>query len=657
VAVAAAPFGWVIWRLRGLLPATPDDRATTVGAVAAVGFATVCLGWFAYAPSHHVLLDRDAGGYVATARWISSTGALEMSEADGPFAGAEGITFASPGVYDTGDGSLQFQFSHAVGALMAVADGFFGAAGLFRVLGAVAALGLLALYSVTVRATGRPVASLVAPALVAVSLPFLSVARDTYSEVPTFLFLWSGLVLLDEAYRRPSRTAGVLGGLLMGATVLARVDGVVYLIVAAGFVVVLWFRGGSEDEGRARGAAGACLGGCAAMAALGVFDTVAFSRGYYEALRTQILGLWALVAIVAVCGAAGAALVDRSPDLRSRWEQTRRPLALGAGWLVAVGLALAWLVRPHLSTATRPTPLWSLMGELQQREGEAVELRRTYAEDTLIWVSWYLGVPALALAVVGAGRSVFRSLARGASAALVLVTSLLVTGGAIYLWNPRINPDQIWAARRFVPAVLPCLAVAAVVSLAWALERSGDRTALKWAVAVVGVAVVAVAAWATKPVPLQREQHGFPAVVEELCAGLPDDAAVLVVGHPWSNVLPQSIRSWCGVPVAIASDALAQSPEGLADLAGTVAEDDHQLVVVAGDRPSLAAAEAAAGSPADSTAAVTATNRLEHTLNRIPSRYMLDDEYFYLPGSFQLHAVAAAGRVGRDAFESADPPG
>ena len=642
VLVLSAPVvAAVAWALRHVFKAVPLERATTIGGVMAVLLAAVSLAWFTYAPSHHVLLDRDPGAYVATAKWIGSTGGLEMSEADGPFAGRSDVTFGSPAVYDIGDGRLQFQFNHFVGAFLAVFDGMLGEAVLFRVLGAVAAVGLLALYSVTVRATGRPIVSLVAPALVAVSLPFLSVARDTYSEVPTLLVLWSGLLVLDETYRRPRVLAGCLGGLLMGATVLVRVDGVAYLVVVAGFVVALWCA--HVDEGhRSRRAASACLAACAVVAAVGVYGTLVFSRGYFDALRSQILGLWALVAVVAVGGMAAGLLIARSADLRSSIERARRPVASAAGWLVVTVLVLAWVIRPRWSVGMRSQPMWSLMGELQQREGDVVELRRTYAEDTMVRMGWYLGVPALALGILGVGRSVYRSLVGGASAALVLVTSLFLTGGAMYLWNPRINPDQIWSARRFVPAVLPCLAVAVVVSLSWALEHLSGR---RGKVLVAGVAAVAVAAaaWTAMPVPLQREQHGYAAVIDELCDRLPPDAAVLVVGHPWSNVLPQTLRGWCGVPVGVAAGELASSPEALSGLAAAVAEEGDQLWVVSGDRTSLAAAEAAAGSPADSTAAVTATNRLEHTLNRIPSRYMADDEYLYLPATLQLHAVRVLG--------------
>ena len=57
------------------------------------------------------------------------------------------------------------------------------------------------------------------------------------------------------------------------------------------------------------------------------------------------------------------------------------------------------------------------------------------------------------------------SLVRGKSRLSIQVATFMFAPPALlYLWRPTITPDQVWAARRFLPAVFP-----AVILLAFAL--------------------------------------------------------------------------------------------------------------------------------------------------------------------------------------------
>ncbi len=108
-----------------------------------------------------------------------------------------------------------------------------------------------------------------------------------------------------------------------------------------------------------------------------------------------------------------------------------------------------------------------LVGLRQAAQGLAVDPTRQYSEESLRWISWYVGPLALALAIVGAGVLVHWALVRRQPAETVLLL-FLAFAGAIYLWDPSITPEQMWAMRRFVPLVLPACFVLAGGTIAWA---------------------------------------------------------------------------------------------------------------------------------------------------------------------------------------------
>lgn len=151
-----------------------------------------------------------------------------------------------------------------------------------------------------------------------------------------------------------------------------------------------------------------------------------------------------------------------------------------------------------------------------------------------------------------------------------------------------ITPDHPWADRRFVPVVLPFVAIAATWSVARAAERfAGSR---RLAVAGLGALVLVVpAALATQPLVTSRTEVGERALVADVCAALGPDAAVVVVGVRARNELPQTIRGLCDLPTA------GLAPGGTAALprAAAAAREHGRRLVLLGYLPDdLAAAGA-----------------------------------------------------------------
>ena len=70
-----------------------------------------------------------------------------------------------------------------------------------------------------------------------------------------------------------------------------------------------------------------------------------------------------------------------------------------------VAVLIAFLIRPSVQTAHwDPGPgTAGYVGALQKLLGLPVQPTRSYAEDSLYWVIWYIGIPALLLGGFGAG--------------------------------------------------------------------------------------------------------------------------------------------------------------------------------------------------------------------------------------------------------------
>ena len=101
-------------------------------------------------------------------------------------------------------------------------------------------------------------------------------------------------------------------------------------------------------------------------------------------------------------------------------------------------------------------------GLLQRLAHLPVNGRRQYYESSLDWVFWYLGIPAVLLAVAGASALGWRW-ARAAAGerddreALTLARlwglPILIIGWSVVtvLWDPAELPDQPWASHRLAP--------------------------------------------------------------------------------------------------------------------------------------------------------------------------------------------------------------
>ena len=198
-----------------------------------------------------------------------------------------------------------------------------------------------------------------------------------------------------------------------------------------------------------------------------------------------------------------------------------------------------------------------------------VDPTRLYYEISLHWVFWYVGVPAVILATLGAAvlaRRCVRGRAPGWTLPLVSFAWIIVAT----LLRPGITPDQPWASRRLVPGVLPGFIVLALWAASWLtgwLREHGTGRAIRGcAVTVLSAALVLPAVITTFGISYQDGPGGFGLVadgfagkttyageigaVRRLCAAVPADASVVLVTATTAGQLAPVLRAMCGVPAA-----------------------------------------------------------------------------------------------------------
>lgn len=426
--------------------AAPDRT----GALLVLG--AVVLGGVMFAPAFpYGSSDRDPGVYTYATYAIARTGSAYVPDplADPP-PGLDPILDGQrvPGLHPTGDTALPgfFLTEPAFGATFQRAGGDLGRA-LMNPLVGVVALAALALF---VRRLAGPLAAAVAIALLAGSMVQVWQARVPGPE----MLAQAGVAgaLLAAALAREHRAAAVLSGVLTTFVLIARPDGV--LAVLAG-VAVGW---------RSRH----YLLGLAAAAPVALWQTYAVAGDY--AARNGIPPWPVLLAIVALAG-AGAEAFRRHPRVPGP------RLVVGATVVFVVALLVRQVVAPD------PPPL---------RGGAAP---KGYAPYTLARIAGLVSWPGLALAVAGVYEAARRH------AWLLVLPALL---GAPYLVDPRISPDLMFWGRRFVPMLLPGLAVLAAVGATAALRH---RRAAPLAALALGVAV-ALPYTHSVPLLFHREYDG-----------------------------------------------------------------------------------------------------------------------------------------------------
>ena len=388
---------------------------------------------------------------------------------------------------------------------------------------------------------------------------------------------WHRLVLRDASAR-----AGLLAGLLVGGTGLVRVDALREVVLLLPVVALGAAFGGRWPR--------PVLVGLGASLLVSAVAAVGLSWQYLASIAGSLVPLVALGVLVGGLSWAALALWRRGrrlPAVVVRWV----PDVAAAG-VVVVGLYLAGRPLWQVVRQSPDDPGARYVAGMQARQGLPVDGGRTYAEQTVAWLSWYVGPVALVVALVVLAVLVRRAVLSAQSRRVdAWLPALLVASGStlLTLLRPGITPDHPWADRRLLIA-LPLVVALVVTGLCWVVRRAAaaDRAWLGVAVAgAVGALVVGPALLATWPHRAGGVERGSLAAVQSVCDALAPGDVVLAVDSRAANEWPQVVRGMCGVPALSTTSGLRADPGRLASTVATVSQEvaarGGRLVLLAAD--------------------------------------------------------------------------
>lgn len=595
---------------------TGAPRRAEVPAAAVLATVAIAAGfavWQAVDRSQQAMVAGDPGVYLQYGYWIAQHGSGHIPESADAFGSAGGLSFASAGFFSS-VGSISPAFMPGVPLVLAAGawlGGLPGALLMAPVIGGCAVLSFAGLVGRLVGPRWAPAGALV----LAVLLPQQYVSRAPFSEPLVQVLLFGGLCLLTDSLvsrpgygpgRRgmaPAMVSAGLGGLALGLTVGVNIGSLSILLPAFPALALMFVL--------RRPQAGPFGVGLFAGVAYGLYTGLALARPYLSSLSSQLHVFGICAAAFGLVTALVAPLAF--PGVRS-WARrvfVARPLgklpSLGsvvtwAAAAVPVLLAAGFAVRPYVQVTRGQTDPFVIryVSSLQRLAGLPVDGRRQYYESSLEWVLWYLGVPAVLLAVAGAAgiaRRAVRAAAHGPGAPdgpdSLLVMRLwglpfLIIGWSVVtvLWEPAVLPDQPWASHRLVPVVLPGLILLGL----WASSRLAARAvalgAARWtaggtaaccvlAMAIPGAVTSLNPGLAPHPsvgrnssdlakfvsrvrfpgMGTSATYGGSLAAVSRLCSAIGPDAGVLFVDVSAANSFSQVVRGVCGQPAASVAGA------------------------------------------------------------------------------------------------------
>ncbi|MFC7568851.1 hypothetical protein ACFQU9_37510 [Actinomadura namibiensis] len=517
--------------------------------------------------SEQIVPRRDPASYVQFAVWLSEHGSLPIPQDRAAFGGGDpALTYGSPAFYQRGE-SIVPQFMAGLPMVLALGHWLGGMTGLLAVAPVLGACAVVAFGGLAARLVGprwAPAAAL----LLAVTLPMLWAARSSYSELVALLLFLGGLSLLHDARNADvaaARGRAFLAGLALGLIVLVRIDGlrdVLPVLAFAGLLTVTGVAWGVPTPFSRR--VGYALGGGLLLGVgAGLAEGFVLSRPYLEYLSDSLDPLLMISAAAVVLTAALVlALRNRRTGpvlLRAAGRLSRPPFPTAVAVLTVL-VTVGFAVRPLVQTVVRvpvsqPDKDTAAYIEFLQRfEKLPVDGARQYYENSLIWVAWYAGVPALLAATIGSAL-LARRLLRGRDPQWLLPLAVVAWTSVTTLWRPGITPDQPWASRRFLPVVIPGLLLIALWATARAVRayrRNGHGPRATRAVAVGAVTVLAVPALGMAiPSFYPPVERGSVAGVAGLCRQIGGGKrSVVIVDKLTGERFSQVVRGMCGRPAA-----------------------------------------------------------------------------------------------------------
>jgi hypothetical protein len=523
----------VAWRARGRPRLTPDPAGLVMVAGLALVAGLLFFPGFPYGTG-----DKDPGVYVEHGIAIARTGSYALTD---PTLDRDRVPAVSlyttgarfPGIWiDSAAQRIVPQFYHLWPALLASAFRLGGFTGLANVAPFAALLGVLGVALLVRRAFGLLTGSLAGLLLVT---NMLEVWQAKYQTTEAFSQALTAAALLGVvvAVRTGWRPAAGVAGLLLGLSFLARADNLLLILLAVGVGCVLLVLGRFDAR------AGWFAAGLAVTLPHGLLQAYSLARTYTLANALPSLSRLALLAAVPVVLAVAIRLLlpGLGPRLSGLLGDPRVQRWCGLAIAAVAGLALVvGLLRPKLFGAA-----------YMNYNGRIVH---SYAEQTMRRLSWFLTLPGLALTWAGVAVVALRRW-RAAAWAAVLPGLVLLP---LYALDPRNSTRMMWWGRRFVPVVLPTVAVLIAIALAAGLVWAGRlRWPVRLAAGAVGVFLVVVYLGQSLPLRGHDEFAGSFETTQRVARAAGDRQGVFL----WERAGYMGAPSLFGSPVWFQADQVS----------------------------------------------------------------------------------------------------
>jgi hypothetical protein len=491
VSIALAAAARFRLRLRAPLP--------SVSALVVVALIILASTRF-FPPSEYIIGGRDPGSYINEGIVIAQRGTLVYEDpviASVP-AFARDLFFPSHGrsdyygtrfmgffIQDPETGRVVGQFPHLLPASAAIGYGIAGLTGARYVIGIWAMLGVIAAYFAGVRWLGRPAAA-AAAALLTLNVVQVWFGRYPNAEVVMQTLVFAGLLANARAHfdgTRANAFFAAVAGALFGLLLFLRFDGVL-AIAAVVFGNLL-----ATVKGRRLSVAFLLV--LTLTMALGAVYLLGPMRAYatypiefVRNLRWWHLGLLGLSAAISVLVLIAARRISTFRDAVERG-------------LPIVLIACVWTLGIYALFFRTPA------GKLALENAYALRM----------FAAFYVTVPCVLAALIGYGLVVRRRFWH--DPAIVVMITLF---SCFFFYKIRIHAEHFWAARRFLPVILPGTLLLACAAATWGLSHASPRRR-RVSGAIGGIFIVVLAGQylrASAPVARHTEYAGLIPHIEGL---------------------------------------------------------------------------------------------------------------------------------------------
>lgn len=501
----------------------------------------------------HIFMNRDPATYANGGIWLIKHDNIII---DRPILnrGISNISPRSAGISQIqGDKeNYHFQGAHLMPAFLGLGGRIGGISFMLHLAPIFGGTAILALYALG-REIFKPKWALISTSILATSLPLIYFSRDTYTEPITATFILGSLAILMSAMKNNKHVLWFVAGLMSLAGAMARVDA--YMIMAPLLLAIfLYIALLNTKDNKLIKSLILFLTGAFITGFIGWLDLSKLSSGYFLDRTKDFKIMMLAISFSVLLGVLIFVLEQRKQYLTKIVRSNNKMLAkIGAFLVLGVSVVIAtqpiWRVSYHgkvkaymeaMLTGIGIRPITNIVND--------ISVTRKFAEQAPNWVMWYIG-PVIAFASIAGLTLMAYKIIREKKYNLLPFFAVIFSTSIIYLYSPRITPDQIWASRRILPVIMPGLILLGVyaISRLWELPKKrlkGIDPKIP-STALLTLAVISPLA-ISSPFLLLRENAPSLSRIYDVCKSVPSNATILWVGEG-AKTAPQPTRSICNV--------------------------------------------------------------------------------------------------------------